>query len=122
METLTKIKKQLIDQQFSFPNHIPGFRLWLSFYRHSPCVLKTLKSPTSQHYTSTSEDLVAYAKAHDQSTGFSKSYHNCGYYPRVLLEEDVNPYMRFHSAKKLADELKKLIEICCQNLFHTQKL
>ncbi len=37
---------------------------------------------------------------------------------QVLFEKDVNPYFRSHSINKLAKELKKLIKICYQNLFH----
>ncbi len=34
-----------------------GFRLWLSFYRQIPRVLKTLRPPTGQHYTSTKDQI-----------------------------------------------------------------
>ncbi len=38
---------------------------------------------------------------------------NCEFYPQVLFEEDVDPHFRFCLANKLADKLRKLIEICC---------
>ena len=44
---------------------------------------------------------------------------NCGYYPRVSFEEDVDPRSRSCSANKLAEELKKLMEVYCRNLFYT---
>ncbi len=43
---------------------------------------------------------------------------NYSYYLQVLFKEDVDPYSRFRSTNKLADELKKLIEIYYQNLLH----
>ncbi len=38
---------------------------------------------------------------------------------RVSFKEDVDLHSRFYSANKLAEELRELIEICCQNLLHT---
>ncbi len=37
---------------------------------------------------------------------------NCGFYLRVLFQEDVNPYSRFRLANKLVNKLWKLIKIC----------
>ncbi len=47
---------------------------------------------------------------------------NCGYYPRVSFKEDINPRSRLCSANELAEELKELIEVCCQNFLHAQEL
>ena len=47
---------------------------------------------------------------------------NCGFHPRVSFEEDVDPRSRSRSANELADELRELMEICCQNLLHVQEL
>ncbi len=38
---------------------------------------------------------------------------NCGFYPQVSFEEDVNPRFRSYLANKLADKLRELMEICC---------
>ncbi len=76
----------------------------------------------SQHFTSISKDLVAYAKDHNRCIGFRKSDHNCGYYCQVLFKEDVNFRSRSCSTNKRADKLKELIEICYKNLLHAQKL
>ena len=70
------------------------------------------------HYTSTSKDFITYAKSYNQCTKFSKSDHKCSYHPQVLFKEDVDPCLRSCSTNKLADELKKLIKICYQNLLH----
>ncbi len=43
---------------------------------------------------------------------------NYGYYSGVFFKEDVDPRLRFYSANELAKELRKLIEVCCQNLLH----
>lgn len=37
---------------------------------------------------------------------------NCSYYPKASFEKNVNPRSRFHSTNKLAEKLKKLIEVC----------
>ncbi len=47
---------------------------------------------------------------------------NCSYYPKVSFEKDINPLSRSRSANKLAKELKKLMEVCCQNFFHVKEL
>ena len=38
------------------------------------------------------------------------------------LGENIDPCSESCSVDELADELRELIEICCQNLFHVQKL
>ena len=47
---------------------------------------------------------------------------NYGYHPKVSFKEIVNLRSRFRYVNKLVKELKKLIEICCQNLFYVQEL
>ena len=47
---------------------------------------------------------------------------NYWFYSQVLFEEDVNPYFKSYLANKYIGKLKKLMEMCCQNLFHTQEL
>ncbi len=47
---------------------------------------------------------------------------NYGYHPQVLFKENVKLHLKSCFTNKLAKELKKLIEICCQNIFHAQKL
>ncbi len=64
----------------------------------------------------------AYNNAKNASTGHTLFKLNCSYHPRVFFKEDANPHSRSRSANKLAKELKKLIEVCCQNLLHAQKL
>ncbi len=60
----------------------------------------------------------AYNKTKKTSTGHTPFELNYGYHPRVSCEEDVNSRSRFRSANELAEELKELIEVCCQNLLH----
>ncbi len=64
----------------------------------------------------------AYNNAKNASTGHNLFELNCGYHPRVFFKDDVDPRLRSRSVNKLAEQLKELIEICCQNLFHLQKL
>ena len=40
----------------------------------------------------------------------------------VFFKYKYNPYFKFSSANKPAIKLKKLIDICYQNLFHAQNL
>ncbi len=64
----------------------------------------------------------AYNNAKNGSTGHTSFELNYGYQPRVSFEEDVDPRLRSRSANKLAEELRELMEVCCQNLLHAQKL
>ena len=54
----------------------------------------------------------------DASTGHTLFELNCGYNPRVSFEENVDSRSKSRSANKLVTELRELIEVCCQNLFH----
>ncbi len=60
----------------------------------------------------------AYNNINNTSTGHILFKLNCRFYFQILFKEDVNPHSRSYLANKLADELKELIEICCQNLLH----
>ncbi len=64
----------------------------------------------------------AYINAKNASTGHTFFELNCGYHRRVSFEEDVDPRSRSRSANELAEELRELIEVCCQNLLHAQEL
>ncbi len=64
----------------------------------------------------------AYNNAKNASTGHTPFKLNSGYHPRVFFEEDVDPRSRSRSANKLAEELRELMEVCCQNLLHAQEL
>ncbi len=63
-----------------------------------------------------------YNNAKNASTGHTPFKLNCGYHPRVSFEEDVDPRSRSRSANELAEELRELMEVCCQNLLHAQEL
>ncbi len=64
----------------------------------------------------------AYNNDKNPSTGHTSFEINCGYYPRVLFKEDVNPYSRSCSADELAEELRELMKVCYYNLLHAQEL
>ena len=40
----------------------------------------------------------------------------------MLYKEEVNPCSQFKSADELAEELKELMIVCCENLHYTQAL
>ena len=62
----------------------------------------------------------AYNNAKNAKTSPTSFKLNCGYYPRVLFEEDVDFYSRSHSVDKQAEKLRELIKVCCQNLPHNK--
>lgn len=47
---------------------------------------------------------------------------NCGYHSQVSFENKCNKYSKSSSANKLAIKLRKLINICHQNLLYAQDL
>ena len=59
-----------------------------------------------------------YNNAKNASIGHIFFELNCGYYPKISFEEDVNSRLRSCFANKLAKELKKLMKGCCQNLLN----
>ncbi len=64
----------------------------------------------------------AYNNAKNASTGHIPFELNCGYHPRVSFEENIDTRSRSRSTNELAEELRELIEVCCQNLLHTKEL
>ncbi len=64
----------------------------------------------------------AYNNAKNASIEHTSFELNYGYHPRVSFEEDVDPHSRSYSVNKLAEELRELMKICCQNLLHVQEL
>ncbi len=64
----------------------------------------------------------AYNNAKNVSLDHTPFELNCGYFPRVSFKEDVDPRSRSRSAYELTEELRKLMEVCCQNLLHAQEL
>ena len=64
----------------------------------------------------------AYNNAKNASTGHTPFKLNYGFQPQVFFKDDINPCSRSRSANKLAKELKELMDICQQNLFHAQEL
>ena len=44
------------------------------------------------------------------------------YHSKVLFKKNVDSYLKSYSIDKLAEKLRELIKVCCQNLLHTQKL
>ncbi len=59
-----------------------------------------------------------YNNAKNASTSHTSFELNYGYHPKVSFKEDIDLCLRSCSANKLAEELKKLMEVCYQNLFH----
>ncbi len=60
----------------------------------------------------------AYINTKNDSTSHTPFYLNCRFYFWVSFKKDINLRFRFRLANKLADKLKKLMEICCQNLLY----
>ena len=52
------------------------------------------------------------------STNYTPFKLNCGYSQKFLFEKVVDPCSKCHSINKLAEELKKLIELYYYSLFH----
>ena len=64
----------------------------------------------------------AYNNAKNASTGHTPFELNCGYHPRMLYKEEVDPCSKSKSADKLSAELRELMFVCRENLYHTQEL
>ncbi len=64
----------------------------------------------------------AYNNTKNASTGHNPFELNCGYHPRVSFKEDIDSRLRSRSANELPEELRELMEVCCQNLLHAQEL
>ena len=59
-----------------------------------------------------------YNNAKNISTSHTPFKLNCSYYFKVLFKVNVDFYSKSCSIDKLAKELKELIEVCYQNLYH----
>ncbi len=64
----------------------------------------------------------AYNNAKNTSTSYTLLELNYDYHPKVFFKEDVDLCLRSRSANKLAEKLRELMEICCQNLLYVQEL
>ena len=64
----------------------------------------------------------AYNNAKNASTGHTLFELNCGYYPRMSYEEEVDPRSKSKSADELSAELRELMIVCRENLHHAQEL
>ncbi len=60
----------------------------------------------------------AYNNAKNASTSLIPFELNCGYHLKVFFNENVNPRSRSYSINELANKLRELMEVCCQNLLH----
>ena len=54
----------------------------------------------------------AYNNAQNASTGHTPFELNCGYYPWMLYEEEVDSRYKSKSADKLSAELRELMIVC----------
>ena len=64
----------------------------------------------------------AYNNVKNASTGHTPFELNCGYHPRMSYKEDVDPRSQSKSADKLSAELRELMIVCQENLYHAQEL
>ena len=60
----------------------------------------------------------AYNNAKNASTGHTSFELNCGYPPRVFYKEDLDPRSKSKTAEELSSELRNLMAVCQQNLYH----
>ena len=63
----------------------------------------------------------AYNNAKNFSTDFTPFELNCGYHPRVLYEENLDPHLQSRTAEELSFKLLELMTVCQQNLHHVQE-
>ena len=64
----------------------------------------------------------AYNNAKNASIGHMLLELNYGYHPRVLYKDDVDSRSQSKSADKLLAELRKLMIVCREDLYHAQEL
>lgn len=62
----------------------------------------------------------AYNNSKNASTNYTPFKLNFGYHSCIFYKKDINLHSRSKSADKLANELKKLIATCRNNLQHAQ--
>ena len=58
---------------------------------------------------------LTYTNARNANTSHTLFELNCSYSPIVFCNEDINSRLKSRFANKLAEELRELIEIGCQN-------
>ena len=63
-----------------------------------------------------------YNNAKNASIGYTLFELNCGYHPWMLYKEKVNSRSMSKSADELSAELRELIIVYWENLYHAQKL
>ena len=64
----------------------------------------------------------AYNNLKNSNTGHMSFELNCGYHPCVFFEENTNPRSKSKLADELSVELRDLITVCRENLYHAQEL
>lgn len=64
----------------------------------------------------------AYNNAKNANTSYTSFELNCGYHPYVTYKEDVNLCSKSKSANEFLVELKELMTIYHENLYHAQEL
>ena len=64
----------------------------------------------------------AYNNAKNASTSHMLFKLNYNYYLWILYKKKVDPHPKSKSVDKLSAELRKLMIVCCENLYYTQKL
>ena len=67
-------------------------------------------------------DEFTYNNAKNANIGHTSFELNCGYYPCIPFEKDINFYFQLKIADELSVELRELMIIYWENLHHAQKL
>ena len=55
------------------------------------------------------------------SIGYTPFELNCGYYPRVSYEEDIDPRSKLKAADELTEELRNLMAACRERIYNMPK-
>ena len=63
-----------------------------------------------------------YKNMKNASTGHTPFELNCGYHPYVPYKKDVDPRSKSKLANELSSELRELMIVCHENLYHSQEL
>ena len=64
----------------------------------------------------------AYNNSKNTSISHTPFELNCDYHPYVSFKDKYNSYFRFFLAKRLAIELRELMNVCRQNFLYAQDL
>ena len=59
-----------------------------------------------------------YNNTKNASIGYTSFELNCGYYPCVFYEEDLDPHLKSRTAEKLSSKLRELMTVYQQNIYH----